>query len=177
VAHVVTLPAGFAGAMAAAGTQVTGLAVGHGFVTSNIVDIHWTHPADGVTHKSRRGIVVDSSTATSITFNETPAGTGDAYPADATAVIVGIQVSIDTDWDGDLLDMIAVKATVRAMAVFFDATVALTAHYLAANAAASWASGLGVTNPYAGNPVSTIYASNGSIVAGTLSVGVLYRSA
>jgi hypothetical protein len=175
VSHVTAVPAGIAGVQ---GTlTITGLAVGHGLVTSDVVDIHFTDPTDGVTHKVRRGITVDSSTSTTITYDETPAGIGDATAANGTAVVVSKRVTIDTDWDGDLLEMIALKSTGRAIADFWTSSATLYAQKLATEQAFSWINGQGVANPLTGSPVDVVKVSNGTVAAVTFTLGVLYRSA
>lgn len=174
ISHVVVLAAGKAGAISATG--VDGLTTGHGIVGTNVVDVHWTHPADGVTHKCRRGLLVDSASANAIVFDETPAGDGDALPAEDTAVIVSVQVVIDTTWDGDLVELVAAKNTVRAVADFRSAAASLMALKQVAGEAWSWASGQGGANPLTGDPTTKIVLSNGAVTAGTFYCGVLYQS-
>jgi len=177
--HQITLPAGVAGVLAAGSppTSVTGLATP--FVIGDLVDIHWTDPGDGTTHKCRRGIRVDAITpSTIITFDETPAGLGDAFPTSGgVAVVVSKQIIIDSDWDFDLAEMFAAKSTVRAMADFWATTPASAlALKLVADAAYEWANGTGITLPFTGNPIDKILVTNGTATAGTFQVGVLFRS-
>ena len=175
VSQVVVIPAGQAGAISATG--VDGLTTGHGIIATDVIDVHWTHPADGVTHKCRRGLLVDSATANAIVFDETPVGEGDALPAEDTAVVVSVQVIVETDWDGDLLEMIAAKNTARAMADFRAAAASIMALKQVAGEAWSWASGQGIANPLTGDPVSSVVLSNGSTAAATFYLGLLYQSA
>jgi len=174
IGHNITLPAGVAGAISAAG--VDGLATGHGIAGSDVVDVHWTDPADG-THKCRRGLTVDTANANDIEFDETPTGEGDALPAEDTAVIVGLQVEVNTDFDGDDMEIVAVRSSQRAVIDFRDAAASLSAVKLPAAEAWSWVSGQGVANPLTGDPVDKAVASNGSTTAATLNLGILYASA
>ena len=173
ISHVVVLPAGVAGAISATG--VDGLVEGHGIEASDVIDVHWSDPADG-SHKCRRGLTVDTAGATSIAFDEDPAGAGDALPAEDTAVVVSVQVSIDTDFDGDLVQMVAVKTAQRAMVDFRKTGASLLAIKCVAGEAWSWASGQSVANPLTGDPVDAIVVSNGSVSETTMYVGILYES-
>jgi hypothetical protein len=173
VGHVVDIPAGVAGAISATG--VDGLADGHGILDTDVIDVHWTDPSDG-THKCRRGIAVDTSSANAITFDNDPAAEGDALPAEDTDVIVSVQVVIETEWDGDDVEMIACKATQRAIADFRSAAASLMAAKLPSGEAWSWASGQGTTNPLTGDPVASVVISNGSTTAAIFSLGLLYQS-
>jgi len=174
ISHVVVIPAGAAGKRAADG--VDNLVTGHGFVTSNVIDVHWTDPTDGVTHKVRRGLTVDGATANAITFDETPPALGDTFPAVGTDVVISLITGIGSVWDGDLLEMIAMKATGRLMAEFWDGGVQYVPQKLATEQALTWVAGQGVTNPYTGSPVAVIRVSNGTIVAVTYTLGLLYQS-
>ena len=173
VSHVVELAAGFAGQISAAG--VDNLATGHGIEIGDVIDVHWDDPTDG-THKCRRGLEVDASDTNDIEFDETPAGEGDALPAVGTDVVVSVQSVVNTDWDGDDLEMIAVKSTQRASADFRDAAASLHSLKLPAGETWSWASEQGFANPFTGNPVTEIRLSNGSTSAATFYVGLLYQS-
>lgn len=173
VSHVVVLPAGVAGAISAAG--VDGLATDHGIAGSDVVDVHWTDPADG-THKCRRGLLVDTANANDIEFDETPAGEGDELPAEDTAVIVSVQVAIETDWDGDDVEMIAAKMTARGVADFRAAAASVAAVKMVSGEAWSWVSDQGVDNPLTGDPVASVIVSNGMTASATFYLGLLYQS-
>lgn len=174
VSHIVDLPAGLAGAISAAG--VDGLPTGHGLVQSDVIDVHWTDPGDS-SHKCRRGLVVDVTSTNAIEFDEEPEGEGDALPAVETPVVVGKQVPIDTDWLGELVELIAIKATKRAVADFREAAASKVAVKLVANEAWSWASGQGVDNPFLGEAIAGMAVSNGSTEAAIFYCGLLYQSA
>jgi len=174
VSHVVALAAGVAGLRSTGG--VDNLATGHGLTAAQIINVHWTDPTDS-SHKVRRQLTIDTATANAITFDETPAGEGDTLPATSTAVVVSVEVVVDTDFDGDLMEMIAMKCDQRAMADFESVTPAtLLAQKLAATQPFTWTNGQGVANPLTGLPVDRIKITNGSVVAATYYLGVLYRS-
>ena len=166
------VPAGIAGAISAAG--VDGLADNHGIEQGDLVDVHWTDPADG-THKCRRGITVDVAAANAIEFDNDPAAEGDALPAEDTAVVVSQRVTINASFDGDDMVILGLKADQRLMVDFRTAAESLDARKLIANEGYSWATGL-ADNPLTGEAVATIVASNGSTVATVLYLGLLYDS-
>lgn len=175
IGHSTALAAGIAGVMGDAGVDIDGITAGHGLLAADIIDVHWTDAAG--LHKCRKGITIDTANANDVVFDEAPAGTGDAYPAAEWAVIIGVQVVIDTDFDGDLNEMIACKSTVRANADFQeDDNTLLLAVKLVAGEAWSWCSDQSIANPLTGNAVGQIKVSNGSITAGTFYCGVLYQS-
>ena len=174
VSHVVALIAGATG-LINDGVGVDGMETGHGITGAMVIDVHWDDPGDG-THKCRRGLLVDTANANDIEFDEVPAGLGDALPADETPVIVSEQVIIDTDWEADLLAMIASKCTQRAVADFWDLGGSELTLKQVAGEAWTWASDQGVANPLDGDTVDLLYVSNGSATAATFYLGLLYQS-
>ncbi|HUW99870.1 MAG TPA: hypothetical protein VMY35_02745 [Phycisphaerae bacterium] len=173
IGQVISLPAGAAGAVSAAG--VDGLADGHGFEASGVINVHWDDPADG-TRKCRRGLTVDVANANDIEFDETPAGEGDALPAEDTPVVVSGQTTLDVDFDGDKARVMAVKSGGEAVVDFRDEAASLAAVNLVAGEAWSWVADQGVSNPLTGDPVDSIVLSNASTTATTVNIGVLYDS-
>lgn len=173
IGHVLTLPAGVAGAISAAG--VDGLATGHGILDTDTVDVHWDDPTDG-SHKCRRGLAVDTVAANAITFDNDPAAEGDALPAEDTAVVVSLRVTVNTDFDGDDVEVVAARCTQRAVVDFRAAAASLAAVKLPAGEAWSWMSDQGAANPLTGDPVDTVVASNGTVTEATLNLGALYQS-
>lgn len=174
VGQIVALIAAAPGLKSALGVNT--MTTGHGIIGGDVVDVQWTDPADG-THKARRAVTVDIANANDITFDETPAAVGDAYPANATAVTVHKRINVDTDFDGDLVEMIAVKSTGRCVVDFRDVSgVVLLSQKLAADQAFTWINGQGVANPLTGNPVDHIKVSSGLAAATTFSLGLIYRS-
>lgn len=162
-----------AGAISATG--VDGLATGHGLQVSDLIDVHWTDPVDG-THKCRRGITVDVSNENDIEFDDVPAAEGDALPDTDTAVVVGLQVEIDTDFAGNNVEMVACRITQRAIADFRAVAASVVAVKLAAAEAWHWISGQNIANPLADELVDVVRVSNGSIATATVELGVLYQS-
>jgi hypothetical protein len=172
VSHIVDLDAGQAGDISAAG--VDELTTGHGIEAADVVDVHWV--AAGV-QKCRRGLLVDVANANDIEFDEVPAGEGDALPAVDTEVVVSVQVEINTDFDGDDVELIGCMSTKMGMADFRNDTPAsLSAVKLVSGEAWTWASGQNIANPLTGDPVDKIIVSNGEVAAARIYVGVLYQS-
>jgi len=178
IGHEVGLPAGKAGSLTTrtgdGQGEVTGLPTGHGLVASDVVDIHWAGDSPGC----RYSVTIDTAGANNVTFDDTPAAGGDVLPAQGTAVVVTKQVTIDTDFDGDLVTLIVVSADKAAHVQFRTVTpTVLKAQRLVANEGWDWASGQG-NNPLSGNPVDHVKATNGDGAAdATLKIGVLYASA
>lgn len=173
VSHVVVLEPGIAGAISAAG--VDGLVEGHGIQQGDKIDVHWSDPSSG-DHKCRRGLVVDTAETTSIEFDESPAGEGDALPDEDTAVVVDVQTEVATSWDGDDLELLVCGATGRMMADFRTAVESKNAAKLASGVLSWWLSDISMTNPYTGDPITVIRLSNGSVAAVTFNCGLLYQS-
>jgi hypothetical protein len=174
ISQVVDLPAGKAGAISATG--VDGLATGHGIVQTDVIDVHWSDPADS-TYKCRRGLTVDTASANAVTFNETPAGTGDALPAEHTAVVIAKQVEIaDIGFDGDNLVMLAMAADQRAAVDLHDAGGIELAVTMETSEGYSWADNLGTASPVAGDDIVSAVASNGTTTATVLYLAALLDS-
>ncbi len=171
--QVVTLPAGIAGAISAAG--VDGLVTGHGIAQSDVIDVHWSDPTDG-SHKCRRGITVDGTATNAITFDETPAGEGDELPAEDTEVVVSVQVPIVSAFDGDQLMIVAAKSGTRSIVDFRTSAASSLAQKLVAGEPFTWATDQGVTNPMAGDDIASMVASNGAVTATTLYISALLNS-
>ena len=171
IAHEVNLPAGKAGTLTTRTDDNTGeatLGAGHGLQQNDVVDVFWT---GGVRYGMDVGVVVG---------NVVPidGGAGDALPVQDTALVVTKVVTIDTDFDGDLMRMIVAHSTKRAHLAFRDSVpTVLKAVELNADEPWSWVSDTQITNPLTGNPVNDIRATNGaSDAAATLKIGVLYES-
>ena len=179
VSHEVTLAAGVAGAVMTGGVGVDGLAGGHGIVGTNIVDMHWTDATTGL-HKVRYGITVDTANANDIRFDNDPVEEGDAVPAEDTAVVVCVQQVIDTDIDLTDAMLVAIHCDQRAHCAFTnDDPVTQKGVKVAANTTWLWNEGEGIDNPFtaaADDVMDEINASNGSVTAATLKIGILYDS-
>ena len=170
ISQVVALPAGVAGTVSGV-SGLNNLPTGHGFQVGQVVDVHWTD-IYGVRH-SRRELTITAVDVNTIGFGGTPEG--DALPAIATPVIVGLVVPVLTTWAGDDTMIVAAR-TSDLSTVDFRTSGASVAHVeLIAGGVWSWASGLGA-NPLAGNTIVTVHASSAGTVAQTLWLGVLYNS-
>ena len=172
IGHEVSLPAGSAGTLTTRTDDNTGeatLSAGHGLSEGDVVDVYW---ADGVRYGMDVGVVAG---------NVVPidGGAGDNLPDADSALVVTKQVTIDTDFDGDLVALIAALATQRAHLDFQTAGgVSLSAVELQANELWSWYSDSGIANPLTGDPVGSVEASCGTTAAAaTLKLGALYSSA
>jgi hypothetical protein len=170
ISHEITLPVGKAGTLTTRTDNDTGVATlstGHGVTTGMKCDVFWS---GGCRYGMDATVAGDAVTL--------DAGAGDNLPAEATALVVTPVVEINTDFDGDDVQLIAVHCTTRANVAFLDSGDAvLSAQELVANEAWSWAADTGAANPLTGNPVDYCYFSNGdSATAGTLKLVVLYDS-
>ncbi len=172
IAQVLALPAGNAGVMKST-TGVDGLETGHTIENGALIDLHYTDTSGD--HQCRRGLTVDSLVGDNeLTFDETPVGEGDALPPDETAVVVATQVPIEMTFVGDNLLMIAMKATQRAVMDFSSTITSDFAHkFPNADDVWSWDLKSGFTNPFAGDTPDAGFASNGSVTAATLTIGML----
>jgi hypothetical protein len=111
ISHEVTIPAAKTGTLTTRTGDDEGvftLAAGHGLAVDDITDVYWT---GGI----RYGMKV-----TAVNGNEGTAGgvggpgAGDALPTQDTPVTASKQVTVDTDFDGDKLEMIVMANTAQA---------------------------------------------------------------
>ncbi len=176
ISHELALVAGQAGELTTRTNATDGeitTPVAHGIGAGDQLWIFWD---DG----KRYNVDIESVTADTITFDNVPgSGAGsDDLPLAGTDVVVCVPQRVDTDFDGDLMEMFAIHSTVKGHADCRDAADAELAEFdLPANEAYDWANGRGVTVPITGNPVGYFDVANGSVTAGTLKIGVLYDSA
>jgi hypothetical protein len=170
IGHEVPLPA----AKAATGwtktdndTGVATLPAGHGIQTGDKVDVYW---AGGC----RYGMTASVS-GNDVTVD---LGAGDSLPASSTAVTVAKQVSIDTDFAGDAVKLMAISASRRAHVDIRSTSASLRAASLVADEPLVWWDSSWIANPLSGGAVDSIKASNGDSTAeATLRVGIVYASA
>jgi hypothetical protein len=169
ISHQVSLAAGKAGSLTTRTDNDTGvvtLGEGHGILTNDQLSVCWAGGA--------RLRMIATVAGNLLTID---GGTGDNLPAQNTAVVVQKLTSIDTDFDGDLLEIIAACCTTQGIVGFYDAAnVLLAAIDLAEGEPWFWASDSGIANPLAGNPVAYALVGNGDDAAGTFSLGALYNS-
>jgi len=160
------LPAGSAGTVTDNPSSEVTLDEGHGITDQDTVDLFW---AGGL----RRGM-----TATVVENVVTLAGgAGDSLPADSTPVVMCTQQTIDKDYLGDLLVLLAVIAMRRCCVEFFDASdTSLLVLDITAGGLFVWYDGCGFDNPLATKTVAYATFSCGDTTAGKLNVEILYNS-
>ena len=171
ISHQLELAAGKAGTLTTRTDDDTGeatLSAGHGLQENDIVDVYWE---GGVRYGMTVGVVV----GTVVPIDQ---GAGDVLASQGSDLVVCKVTVVDTDFDGDLIEMIAAHATKRGHLAFRDSGgVVLKAVELVAEEMWFWADDTDITNPLSGNPVDNIRVSNGdSAAASTLKIAVLYDS-
>lgn len=136
---------------------------GHGITTAAVIDLYWT---GGV----RYGVVVGTVATNSVPIS---GGSGDNLPTNMTAVTAVVQKSINLAIDGDNADIIAIvletvdKSLRTAGHVQLrDAANAEVAEIdLVANVPQVWDLAGGSANPFTGNPITNLKASQGNSTA------------
>jgi len=140
----------------------------HGVSSSAVVDVFWT---GGV----RYGMTVGTVSGTSVPL--TSSGAGDNLPAGSTELVVTPVTTINMDFDGDDMSLIAAQCDQRTHLNFKDSGgSSLEAVELTASEVWEWHTGSDDANPLTGNAVDTIDVSNGTVTASTLDIAVLYDS-
>lgn len=160
----VALPVGNAGTLStrtdASTGEITAADAEHGIATGDAVDIYWD---GGVRYGATVGTVAGAAIPVS-------GGAGDDLPLADAAVVVTKQVPINADIDGDELVILGIAA------IYVSPTSAGKAHVdlrdaanatieeldLPANSPQIYDVAGGQTNPFAGNPIAKLLASNGS---------------
>ena len=174
ISHEVSLPAATAGTLATRTGDDEGVftLAGHDLLVNDVIDVYW---ASGV----RYGMKVTAVSGNDVTAGGISGpGAGDVLPAVDTAVAVGQQVEVDTDFDGDKLEMIMIASTRRGHFDFqASGGSSLEAQELRAGEQWEWCSGVGITNPLASGVVDVLMVSNGdSSGAATLKMALIYNS-
>jgi len=172
ISHAPTLAAAQAGSLTTRTSDTVGeatLGAEHGITTAQVVDVYWS---GGV----RYGVTVGTVDGTAVPLADS--GAGDNLPAENTALTVAPRITIDTDFDGDLVTMIAAACASRAHLHFVeDDETSLLAVELTAGEPWTWASDSSVTNPLADAVVGKVYASCGAAAAAVVNLAALYDSA
>ena len=158
-----TLSAAKTGALTTRTDDNTGtltMAASHGITTGQIIDIYWA------------GGVQRSVTVGTVSVNEVPidGGIGDNLPADETAITAVVQKSINLAIDGDSADIIAViletndkSLRTAANVQFKDAAADVIAEIdLVTNVPRVWDIEGGSANPFTGDPITNLKASQGN---------------
>ena len=180
--HQDDLPAAAAGTLSTRTNNTDGtltLGAGHGVSTGDRIDIFWTDAA-GLA-QAAYGLTVGTVAGTSVPFTGANflSASGDAtvLPAQDFAITADVCRSFASpDFDGDDATVIMALSTRKGFLCIVDNSTGATvlhAQRLAANEPWIWFNGQGVTSPLTGNPVDTIYVSNGdSSNAATFKMGV-----
>lgn len=159
-----TLSAAKSGALTTRSDDNTGtltMADGHGFTDGQIIDVYWS---GGV----QRNVVIGTVATNSVPIDS---GVGDNLPADETAITAVVQKSINLAIDGDETDILAVvletvDKTIRTAAnvQFRDAAADIIAEIdLVANVPQVWDIAGGSANPFAGDPITNLKATQANV--------------
>lgn len=170
ISHDVTINPAKTGTLTTRTSDTAGVATleaGHGIVVSNVVDVYWTGGR-------RYNASVTAVNGNDVTFS---GGTGDILPAQSSALTMGKQQTIDTDFVGNLLVAIGALCAARAHISFYETSTLRLAVDLTANELWFWVNGGTAANPLAGANVTHIVATQAGTVAASLKVGALYTSA
>lgn len=130
---------------------------GHGITDGQIIDVYWS---GGV----QRTVTVGTVSGTSVPID---GGIGDNLPTAATAITACVQKAINLAIDGDNADIVAViletndkSLRTTANVQFLDAAADVIAEIdLVANVPQVWDIEGGSSNPFAGDPITNLKAS------------------
>lgn len=158
-----TLPVAISGTLSTRTDADTGtltLESGHGITDAEVVDVYWD---GGVQY----GATVGTVSGTSVPIDS---GSGDDLPTQDTAITAVVQKSINLAIDGDNVDLIAVAVTTldtslrtAAHVQFRDSGNAEIAEIdLVTNVPQVWDIAGGSNNPFTGNPITNLKASQAS---------------
>jgi hypothetical protein len=137
------------------------MAGGHGLTDGQIIDVYWS---GGV----QRNVVVGTVATNSVPIDS---GVGDNLPTATTAITAVVQKSINLAIDGDETDILAVvletvDKTIRTAAnvQFRDAAADIIAEIdLVANVPQVWDIAGGSANPFAGDPITNLKATQANV--------------
>lgn len=150
-----------------ANTGVLTMVTGHGFATSDKIDVFWTGG-------SRRAM--DATVATNAVTVD--GGSGDDLPANLTAITAMKPVEVVFDLDGDTAVGLSVYSPKAGYVVFVDnvpADIAAATYQLDAGEGKSWIDGDG-TNPLASATITKVKFSHGdSAAARTMVASVVHN--
>lgn len=143
-----------------ANTGTLTMDAGHGITTGQVIDIYWD---GGVQY----GVTVGTVATNSVPID---AGVGDDLPVVDTAITAVVQKSINLAIDGDNADIIAIvlETTTKSLRTaghvqFRDASNAEVAEIdLVTNVPQVWDLAGAVANPFTGNPITNLKASQGN---------------
>lgn len=167
---VESLPAAKAGSLTTRTDNTTGtltMGAGHGITTGQVINLHWTVAGvPGV----RYGVIVGTVATNSVPIS---GGAGDNLPAAASAITATLRTTANVLIDGDNTKLLAVelKTTDTSLrssghVAFRDSTGDLIAELdLVTNVPRVFDIEGGASNPFTGDVVTSIEASNGNAVA------------
>ncbi len=175
ITHTPTLAAGIAGTLSTrtdADTGILTVEAGHGITTADFLDVYWID-ADGELQVQYK-CDVTAQDATTITID---LGVGDDLPAQGYAIVAGKRVEIDSDFDGDLMKVLAIACDKNCHVHFEEEDgTSILPQKINGGESYRWVSEQDVGNPLTGNPVGQILVSCGEAAAAKLKIGVLYNS-
>lgn len=147
------------------------MAGGHGFTDGQIIDIYWS------------GGVQRSVTVGTVATNSVPidGGIGDNLPTATTAITAMVQKSINLAIDGDNADLVAVilettnkDLRTAANVQFLDAAADVIAEIdLVTNIPQVWDIEGGSANPFTGDPITNLKASQANTTAETYTLKIV----
>lgn len=147
------------GTLTTRSTDSTGsmtLGSGHGIVTSQRVDLYWVN-TDGTDGKCY-GVIIGTVSGTTVPIASVEGG--DVLPAAATTIIVAPTNAVTLDVVGNNLRGLLLSTTSsKGYIVLHDGTDDHHASFVTPTTAYGWANGSGITNPIAGDTVTTVYFS------------------
>lgn len=165
--YTITLPAGESGTLSTRTNDGEGVltVTGHSIEEADVVDIYWSGGA-------RYGVTVDSVDTNTITFDDTPAATGDNLPTEGSEIVVTDRFQVNTHIDGDNVQIFVIHADQRCQCSFYDSDDSLIKQYelAEANAFEMWYTSSEEANPLTGNEITYAEVSNGSTTAATLDI-------
>lgn len=137
-------------------TGVVTFVTGHGFSTSDLIDLFWT--IDGVPGSRRAMTATVAGDAVTL-----DGGSGDNLPALSTDVTGMVPSEYEFSMDGDDLVLLGVRSNAQGWIVFVDsgaADIAAATYRFDAAGGYAWADEMGTTNPLAGETVGTVKFSH-----------------
>ena len=171
----VTLPAAKTGTLSTRTDNETGtltMADGHGITTGAVIDLYW----DG---GMRYGVEVGTVSVNSVPIDN---GSGDNLPSQTTAITASVQTEIEAAIDGDALDSLAIdfsqaasSSTAKGHLDFqeTDGTSVAPIDVAAGQPPQVFDITGGATNPFTGDPIAKIMATNGDS-AGVATLKVIW---
>lgn len=172
ISHEVPLPIGEPGILTTRDGNTQGtvtITADNGLLsTGGIVDVFFT---GGRRYNQYIGAVSGTNIALSA------GGAGDNLPALSATVVVTPVVTIDTDWDGDLVEMITAHSTTRSSVEYMNSTAVLKSVELTANEPWTYVKDYGTSAQITGDPVTHMHVANAlSSTVGTHKTALIYDS-